>query len=92
MIKVIALVYYLAPILAVGSVVALIIVRGIEKREEAAKEQHERRRKEHAEDCYRAGAAVRLERWRRKVNHWKSNKLQDALMAGAKRIDEMRAK
>ena len=58
----------------------------------AAKKLREQRWKEHTEDCFRAGAKIRFERWRRQVNHWRATKLQDALLAGAKRIDEMRAK
>ena len=92
MIKLLAMVYYLAPIVAVGSVVAYLVVRRYKKREAAAKELREQRRKEHEEDCFRAGAYIRLERFKLKFDHWKPSKIESALLAGAKRIDEMRAK
>ena len=92
MIKLLAMIYYLAPIVALGSVAAFLVVRDFEKREAAAKKLREQRRKEHEADCFRAGANIRLERWKRQVSHWRATKLQTALMAGAKRIDEMRAK
>ena len=91
MIRLLAMVYYLAPIVALGSFAALLVVRDIEKREAAARRLREQRRREHAEDCFRAGANIRLERFKRKFDYWKPSKIETALYAGAKRIDEMRA-
>ena len=90
MIKLLGLIYYLAPIVSLGLIAAFLILRDIEKREAAARKLREQRQREHAEDCVRAGANIRLERWKRQVNHFKATKLKDALIAGAKRIDEMR--
>lgn len=92
MIKIIGLIYYLSPIIALGSFVAFLVARRYEKREAAATELREQRRKEHEADCFRAGADIRFERFKRKFVEWKSSNIESALYAGAKRIDEMRAK
>lgn len=91
MIKLLAMVYFLAPIVALGSLVALAIVSDMDKRTKAARRLREQRQREHAEDCFRAGANIRFERFKCKFEQWKPSKIETALYAGAKLIDEMRA-
>ena len=87
-----AFVYVCTPYFAVGIFIVSLIVGHFDKKEAAAKELREQRRKEHEADCFRAGANIRLERFKRKFDQWKPSKIETALYAGAKRIDEMRAK
>ena len=92
MLKIIALFLRILPILAVAAVVVFFVWRPIDRREAAAEQRHRELEAERDADQKRVGSKIQCERWVYKLNKWNNgkSKIEDALFAGAKRIDEMR--
>lgn len=91
--RLLALVYVCTPYFAVGISIVALIVRRFEKKEAAAKELRTQFAKRDAADMLRIGTKIQRERWVYKLEKWKKSKgIKAALFAGAKLIDEMRAK